>query len=61
MNQPPLTAAELAPQLNLPSAGTVKALARKRILPVIVLGYRTHRYDLEACRAALSKRQRKAI
>lgn len=61
MNAHSLTAEELAHELNLPSPNSVKALARKRKIPVLKIGYRTHRYDLEKCRAALSKLEVKAI
>jgi hypothetical protein len=57
----PLTAAELATALNFPSVATVHNLRRKRKLPVISLGYRTKLYDLDACRAALSKLEVKAL
>ena len=57
----PLTAKELASSLNLPSADTVRRLARGRKLPVIKIGYRTHRYDLEKCKAALAKLEVKSI
>ena len=56
-----LTAEELAKALPLPSANSVNNLRRKRVLPALKLGYRTFRYDLERCRAAISKREIKAI
>lgn len=56
-----LTAQQLASELNLPNAGTVKALARKRKIPVTRFGYRTLRFDLERVRAALSKLEVRAI
>ncbi|RYD74876.1 MAG: hypothetical protein EOP84_19200 [Verrucomicrobiaceae bacterium] len=56
-----LTAEQLAIELNLPSAHTVKSLTRKRRIPVVSLGYRTKRYDLEKVRAALSKLEVRAI
>lgn len=57
----PLTAAQLADALNLPSAATVRDLARKRKIPVMKIGYRTHRFELEKCRAALSKLEVRAL
>jgi hypothetical protein len=61
MKSKPLTARELAEELNLYNAETVKTLARKRKIPVIKIGYRTHRYDLEQVRAALAKLEVRAV
>lgn len=60
MNAAPLTAEQLAKELNLP-ASSVRSLARRRILPVLKIGYRTHRFDLIRCREALARREVKAI
>lgn len=61
MDSRPMTADELAIALNLPGPETVKALARRRKIPVLKLGYRTHRYELEKVRAALAKFEVRAI
>jgi hypothetical protein len=61
MNSTLVTAAELALELKVPSADSVRRLARRRIIPVIKLGYRTMRFDLEKCREALARREVKAI
>ena len=56
-----LTAEQLAVALNLPSAQTVGKLARSRKIPVIKIGYRTHRYDLDRVKAALARLEQRAI
>ena len=56
-----LTAEQLAKELNLPSENFVKVLTRKRKIPVIKVGHRTHRYSLEGCRAALAKLEVRAV
>lgn len=57
MSNRPLTAVELASELHEPLF-TVLRWSRDGIIPVIDLGYRTKRFDLESVRAALLKRQK---
>ncbi len=57
----PLTAKQIAEELNLPSETTVRYLARNRKIPVIKIGYRTLRFDLERVRTALAKLEVKAV
>ena len=61
MKSTPMTADEVARELNLPSGDTVRTLARNRKIPVVKIGYRTHRYDLENVRAALAKYEVRAL
>ena len=61
MKATPLTAEQLAKEVNLPSAGSVKNLARRGVIPVLKYGYRTPRYDLEKCRQALERFEVRAV
>jgi hypothetical protein len=61
-----LTAEELAEELNerLATRFTERSIAtmrQARRIPVTRLGYRTCRYDLEACLRALTRNEVKAI
>jgi hypothetical protein len=57
---PPLKPKEAAAALNM-SIFTLNRLRRARKLPVLSIGYRSKVYDLDACRAALSKLKIKAL
>lgn len=56
-----LDAKTIAPHLGQKDAAAVRRLARKRIIPVIKIGYRQHRFDLDKCKAALAKLEVKSI
>jgi predicted site-specific integrase-resolvase len=55
----PLTIEELAAALG-ERVYTINQWRRKGKIPVINLGYRTKRYDLQSVKAALLKRQQRA-
>ena len=50
-----LTKAELKDAVPFQSERQVDTLARKRKIPFVKLGYRTHRFQLSKVRAALEK------
>ena len=56
-----MTKEELRAALNLPSTRMVDELVRKRKIPVIRLGHRTVRFNVEKVAAALERLERKAI
>jgi len=62
MNPAPLlTAKQIATQLGLPHDDYVKALARKRKIPSVRLGYRTIRFDAAKVAKALEKLEVRAV
>jgi len=48
-----VTAKELAPLIKMPNEAAVLRLARRGIIPKIVMGYRTVRFNLPAVLAAI--------
>lgn len=54
-------AAEVAPIIGVPNAAAVLRLARRRVIPFLKLGYHQYRFDVEAVKKALEKREMKAL
>lgn len=61
MNEALLDKKQLSERLNLKSMRTVDDLVRDGKIPVIKLGYRTHRFCWPAVEAALERLTDKAI
>jgi predicted site-specific integrase-resolvase len=60
MSDRPLTAKELAERLG-EKIFTIQRWGRAKVIPVIDLGHRTKRFDFESVKAALLRRQLKAV